>query len=62
MVLAVFAWLCLFTAKYAAFAVIYTLGNIVALAATGFFVGPSKQIKGMFAKKRKWATIIYFCT
>ncbi len=36
------------------FGVLYTLGNVVALASTLFLMGPTNQIKRMFAKER-WA-------
>merc|ERR1711916_374356 len=35
------------------FAVLYILGNIIALTATGFLVGPRQQCKKMFAKTRR---------
>jgi Got1/Sft2-like family len=41
------------------FAVLYTLGNILSLMATSFLVGPEKQIKQMFEKKRWLCTTIY---
>lgn len=44
------------------FAVTYTLGNMIALASTGFLFGPVRQIKNMFALKRVVATVIYLTT
>jgi hypothetical protein len=41
------------------FAILYSLGNIVALASTMFLRGPCKQIKSMFDSKRVVATCIY---
>ena len=41
------------------FAVLYSLGNIVALCGTGFLVGPCRQLKNMFHKKRVITTIVY---
>eukprot|EP00658_Telonema_sp_P-2_P075156 TRINITY_DN6458_c0_g1_i1.p1 TRINITY_DN6458_c0_g1~~TRINITY_DN6458_c0_g1_i1.p1 ORF type:complete len:176 (-),score=31.72 TRINITY_DN6458_c0_g1_i1:403-930(-) len=43
------------------FAVIYSLGNIIALAATFFLVGPCKQVKQMFSETRRVATIVFLC-
>jgi hypothetical protein len=41
------------------FAIMYTLGNLIALASTCFLFGPWKQIKTMFKPVRAIATIIY---
>eukprot|EP00158_Paraphelidium_tribonemae_P010045 Partr_v1_DN3028_c0_g1_i1_m24237 putative SFT2 domain containing len=41
------------------FAVLYTVGNIVALLGTGFLVGFLTQLKAMCAAKRIIATILY---
>ena len=38
------------------FSILYTLGNIVALASTCFLMGPVNQIKKMFAPNRWIAT------
>ena len=40
------------------FAVLYTFGNILALASTCFLMGPLNQLKKMFAKTRVIATIL----
>ncbi|KAL5010275.1 hypothetical protein ScPMuIL_012580 [Solemya velum] len=40
------------------FAVLYTIGNILALASTCFLMGPLNQLKKMFAKTRIIATIL----
>jgi len=42
-----------------AFAVPYTLGNILALCSTGFLVGPMRQLKMMLKPTRLIATIVY---
>ena len=42
----------------APFALLYTLGNIVALASTCFLMGPVNQIKRMFAPTRWIATVL----
>ncbi len=41
------------------FAVLYSFGNLVSLAATMFLMGPVKQFKNMFDEKRRVATIVY---
>jgi hypothetical protein len=49
-----------FTAKnVTAFAVLYVIGNCLALLATGFLVGPKKQCNKMMDDERKWSTFIY---
>ncbi|XP_028993089.1 vesicle transport protein SFT2B-like [Betta splendens] len=45
-------------AGLAVFAVLYSVGNILALASTMFLMGPWKQLKTMCAKERALATII----
>ncbi|XP_051283104.1 vesicle transport protein SFT2B isoform X2 [Dicentrarchus labrax] len=40
------------------FAVLYTVGNICALASTMFLMGPCRQLKTMCAKERAIATVI----
>lgn len=45
--------------KIPAFAVVYSIGAIVAILSTGFLVGPMKQFKVMMEKGRIVATIIY---
>lgn len=45
--------------KLSTFAVLYTLGNIVSLASTGFLVGFVKQLKTAFKPVRVWATVIF---
>lgn len=41
------------------FAVLYTFGNVTALCSTAFLIGPRKQLKNMFARKRIIATVVY---
>ncbi|XP_067357322.1 SFT2 domain containing 2b isoform X3 [Channa argus] len=45
-------------AGLAVFAVLYTVGNLFALASTMFLVGPLRQLKSMCAKERAFATVI----
>ncbi|XP_061635906.1 vesicle transport protein SFT2B-like isoform X2 [Phyllopteryx taeniolatus] len=40
------------------FAVLYSVGNLCALASTMFLIGPCRQLKNMCAKERALATII----
>ncbi|TPX49505.1 hypothetical protein SeLEV6574_g01412 [Synchytrium endobioticum] len=49
----------LLSGQVAAFAVLYSLGNIVALLSTMFLVGPKRQVKMMFDKTRVYATCVY---
>ncbi|XP_031172925.1 vesicle transport protein SFT2B-like isoform X1 [Sander lucioperca] len=42
----------------AVFAVLYSVGNICALASTMFLIGPCRQLKTMCAKERAFATVI----
>jgi len=46
----------------APFAIMYTIGNIVALSATFFLWGPKAQFKSMFKPIRAGATVIYLVT
>mmetsp|Transcript_28817 Transcript_28817/g.37866 ORF Transcript_28817/g.37866 Transcript_28817/m.37866 type:complete len:172 (-) Transcript_28817:40-555(-) len=41
------------------FAALYVLGNVVALGATLFLIGPKRHCKKMFHKTRRWAAIVY---
>eukprot|EP01138_Halocafeteria_seosinensis_P000259 gb/GECG01000266.1/.p1 GENE.gb/GECG01000266.1/~~gb/GECG01000266.1/.p1 ORF type:complete len:168 (+),score=4.67 gb/GECG01000266.1/:1-504(+) len=41
------------------FAILYTLGNLVGLLSTGFLIGPVKQFKNMFKRKRIIATVVF---
>lgn len=41
------------------FALNYTVGNVMAMSASGFLCGPKKQFKNMFDNKRKTVTIVY---
>jgi hypothetical protein len=49
----------LFLTRPTSFALLYTLGNIVSLASTGFLIGFLRQLKYAFAKKRIAATLIF---
>ncbi|XP_078101662.1 vesicle transport protein SFT2B-like [Sander vitreus] len=42
----------------AVFAVLYSVGNLCALASTMFLIGPCRQLKTMCAKERAFATVI----
>ncbi|KAJ0395485.1 hypothetical protein P43SY_002021 [Pythium insidiosum] len=41
------------------FAIAYTIGNLLSLGSSMFFVGPCKQVETMFRKKRRGSAIIY---
>ena len=41
------------------FGVLYTLGNLLSLLSTGFLVGPMRQVRNMFHRKRITATFLY---
>mmetsp|Transcript_20673 Transcript_20673/g.63898 ORF Transcript_20673/g.63898 Transcript_20673/m.63898 type:complete len:128 (-) Transcript_20673:140-523(-) len=41
------------------FAVMYSIGNIIAICGSFFLAGPKKQLKNMFAKTRIVATVVY---
>lgn len=41
------------------FAILYVLGNIIALVATGFLLGPASQCKKMWAETRRYSTAFY---
>jgi len=45
--------------NFTAFAVLYTFGNILSLASTGFLVGPLRQLKSMFDPTRVITTIVF---
>merc|ERR1719318_1513856 len=40
------------------FAVLYTIGNMMAIGSTLFLMGPMKQLSNMFAKTRVIATVV----
>ena len=46
------------TWNLSSFCILYTLGNVVALAATFFLMGPVNQIKRMFSSNRWIATLV----
>ena len=60
LLLSFLGWLELLKKEIDNFAIFYTLGNVVALSSSLFFVGPTAQIKKMTAKKRWVATLMYF--
>ena len=41
------------------FALLYVLGNVIAICATGFLLGPRRQCKKMFHPTRRTACVIY---
>ncbi len=41
------------------FAVLYALGNVVALMSTGFLMGPKRQCRVMWKPTRFWTTAFY---
>lgn len=43
----------------APFAIAYTIGNLLSLGCTMFFVGPCKQLEAMFHSKRRYSAIVY---
>ncbi|KAF9955898.1 hypothetical protein BGZ72_003280 [Mortierella alpina] len=47
------------TGQLALFAVFFTLGNVISLMSTTFLIGPTKQIKTMFAPVRMVASIVF---
>uniref|UniRef100_A0A6B2LMW9 Vesicle transport protein n=1 Tax=Arcella intermedia TaxID=1963864 RepID=A0A6B2LMW9_9EUKA len=49
----------LFTSNFTGFGIMYSLGNIIAISATMFLMGPVKQIKEMFKKTRVIATVVF---
>ncbi|XP_038059632.1 vesicle transport protein SFT2B-like isoform X1 [Patiria miniata] len=59
-VLSTFALIFPTAANLKLFAVLYTLGNITAMASTMFLMGPVKQLKNMFKEKRLIATGLVF--
>ena len=62
----VLAWLCgvlagvmIILLRLVAFAVLYSLSNILGLASTFFLVGPAAQLKKMFKPVRLWSAIAF---
>ena len=41
------------------FGILYTIGNILSLMSTGFLVGPRRQCKNMFHRKRIVASLVF---
>lgn len=42
------------------FAILYTLGNILSIAATAFLWDPIHQVQNMFKRPRVYSSVIYF--
>jgi len=47
------------TGNMAAFATMYTIGNIVSIIGSGFLLGPKRQWRNMSRAKRRWAVLVY---
>eukprot|EP01031_Cornospumella_fuschlensis_P045737 gene45737-55981_t len=47
------------TANVRIFALLYVFGNLIALCATGFLLGPRKQCIKMWLPTRRWSTAFY---
>eukprot|EP00835_Amoeboradix_gromovi_P004745 NODE_390_length_9461_cov_0.447768.p3 type:complete len:174 gc:universal NODE_390_length_9461_cov_0.447768:1857-1336(-) len=47
------------TGNLSMFGVLFSIGNILSLFATGFLIGFKRQLKGMFASTRIFATIAF---
>ncbi|KAI9349324.1 Got1/Sft2-like family-domain-containing protein [Pilaira anomala] len=58
-IISVLSTLILLGGNIAAFAIIYSCGNIISLFSLTFIVGIPKQFKTMFAPVRFWATVTY---
>ncbi|CAI5740536.1 unnamed protein product [Hyaloperonospora brassicae] len=43
----------------APFAVAYTIGNLLSIGCTTFYVGPWKQLQTMFHSKRRYSAVVY---
>ena len=52
-------WIYLIQGDITAFAIIYTIGNVVTLSSSFFLWGPRRQWKKMWMAKRIWASGIY---
>ncbi|KAI9209711.1 vesicle transport protein SFT2B [Polychytrium aggregatum] len=61
-ILSFFASFLLWTGGFTAFAVLYTLGNIISLVGTGFLVGFARQFKQMFDPVRLTTSIVFIAT
>ncbi|KAI9220100.1 vesicle transport protein, partial [Blastocladiella britannica] len=59
-VLSLLSFLSLSLGNVTAYAIVYTLGNLTSLLSTSFLSGfKSQQMKGMFDKKRKIASLVF---
>ena len=61
-VLSFLSTILLFSGALGAFAILYTLGNVISLVATGFLVGFVKQFTKMFDPNRRIASITFLVT
>ena len=59
-VISFLSFLSWWTGQIATFAILYTLGNLVALCGSGFLMGPKRQWRNMTRAKRIYATGAYF--
>lgn len=59
MILNVLSWASVFVGNYVSFGVMFTLGNISAIAGSLFLAGPTKQAKRMFTESRWITTAVY---
>ena len=53
------SFISLSTFNLTGFAIMYSLGSILAMVSMCFLVGPTKQLKNMFENHRLLATIVY---
>ncbi|KAI8087469.1 Got1/Sft2-like family-domain-containing protein [Thamnidium elegans] len=58
-ILSILSTLILLGGNVAAFAIIYSCGNVISLFSLTFIIGIPKQMKTMFAPVRFWATVTY---
>merc|ERR1740130_645646 len=56
---ALLGWLSFWSGHIVTYAVLYTLGNMIALCGTCFLFGPKRQARQMFAPCRRYASMIY---
>eukprot|EP00512_Aurantiochytrium_limacinum_P003058 CAMPEP_0171497326 /NCGR_PEP_ID=MMETSP0958-20121227/7213_1 /TAXON_ID=87120 /ORGANISM="Aurantiochytrium limacinum, Strain ATCCMYA-1381" /LENGTH=171 /DNA_ID=CAMNT_0012031563 /DNA_START=376 /DNA_END=891 /DNA_ORIENTATION=+ len=58
-VLSILSTLMIWTGNYIGFAIIYTIGNVLAIFGSMFMVGPKRQCRLMWKESRAAATFIY---
>merc|ERR1740115_39611 len=56
---ALLGWLSFWSGHIVTYAVLYTLGNMIALCGTCFLFGPKRQARQMFAPCRRYTSMIY---